>query len=341
VGAVGTHGRWHGFVKGGGRSLPADTLATVSMAREEDRAMPRVGIGLAVYNGEEFLAQAIESILGQTFEDFNLLISDNASTDGTAAIAKRYAATDSRVTYSRNDANIGGARNENLTVELTSGEYFRWAAHDDYLEPELLAKCVTVLDRDPDVVVCYTQVRQVDVELGTDQVISRNNADSPRPGTRFRKVLLSREFLEETYGLMRRGVLEQTELQADYVASDRTLMAELSLYGRFHEVPEPLFVKRLHAKNRYVDWRTRIAWFRPDATGAVSFPWWAQFADLWRTIRRARVSPAVKAECVLGIVLWTLQRSPNLAKDLAVGLYALARGRRWRLERYQASVNWE
>lgn len=312
-----------------------------SVAAGDRQHEPKVGIGLPVYNGEEYLAQAIESIIGQTFQDWECVISDNASSDKTAEIAQAYAERDPRIRYSRNATNIGGAHNENLTVSLTRGEYFRWAAHDDYMEPELLHRCVAALDSDPGVVLCYTQVRQLDLVKGSEEVLSRNNASSDRPATRFRTIILSREFLEETYGVIRRDVLARTPLQADYIASDRTLIAEISLYGRFCEIPEPLFVKRLHPKNAYVDWRTRIAWFLPDATGQLSFPWWAQLRDLLRTVRRAEVAFPVKAECYASVGLWALVRSPNLAKDVVMGAYCAARGKRWRQARYESSKNWE
>jgi glycosyltransferase involved in cell wall biosynthesis len=308
---------------------------------EADHPKPRVALGLAVYNGEEFLAQAIQSIVDQSFTDFECVVSDNASTDRTAEIAQSFAAQDPRIRYSKNATNIGGARNENLTVSLTSAAYFRWAAHDDYLEPTLLERCVEVLDRDPGVVICYTQVRQLDLVAGTSTILSRNNASSRRPATRFRRIILSRDFLEETYGLIRRDVLDRTNLQADYTASDRTLMAEISLYGRFYEVPEPLFVKRLHPKNAYVDWRTRIAWFRPGTDGMLSFPWWAQLGDLLRTVRRAQVGGLVQAECYAAVALWAFVRAPNLAKDVIEGALGAARGRAWRQSRYAASKNWE
>src|SRR5262245_52473779 len=102
---------------------------------ESVRNSPTVSIGLAVYNGGQYLAQAIESILGQSYADFELIISDNASTDETETICRSYVARDERIRYSRNATNIGGARNENLTTTLARGRYFRWAAHDDYLEP--------------------------------------------------------------------------------------------------------------------------------------------------------------------------------------------------------------
>src|SRR5882762_1549884 len=118
--------------------------------------MPRISIGLPVYNGENFITDALESILGQTYTDFELIISDNASTDRTEALCKSYAARDPRIRYWRNAENLGAARNFNRVFELSSGEYFKWTAHDDVLAPDYLEKCIEASDRDPSVVLVYT-----------------------------------------------------------------------------------------------------------------------------------------------------------------------------------------
>src|SRR5215510_10355296 len=114
-----------------------------------------LSVGLAVYNGEEFLDEAIRSILAQTLTNFELIISDNASTDRTSEICQKYVRIDPRIRYHRNEANIGGANNENQTFRMARGKYFRWAAHDDVLAPTLLARCVEVLEERPDAVLCY------------------------------------------------------------------------------------------------------------------------------------------------------------------------------------------
>src|SRR5512145_868606 len=116
---------------------------------------PRVSIGLPVYQGARFIRNALESILAQTHEDFELIISDNASTDGTEAIVRAYAERDRRVKYHRNARNVGAAQNFNRVFSLASGEYFQWVAHDDVLAPACIARCVEVLDRERDVVLCY------------------------------------------------------------------------------------------------------------------------------------------------------------------------------------------
>src|SRR3954470_1068595 len=92
---------------------------------------PRVSIGLPVYNGQRFLAPAVSSLLAQTFADFELVICDNASTDDTEAICRRFAERDPRVRYHRNEQNVGAAPNFNRALALSTGQYFKWAAHDD------------------------------------------------------------------------------------------------------------------------------------------------------------------------------------------------------------------
>lgn len=97
---------------------------------------PHVSIGMPVYNGGRYVKAALEAVLAQTFRDFELIISDNASTDATEAICREYAARDPRIHYSRNGENLGAARNSNRTVELATGQYFKWAHHDDLCAPE-------------------------------------------------------------------------------------------------------------------------------------------------------------------------------------------------------------
>ena len=97
---------------------------------------PLVSIGLPVWNGEKYLACAITSILEQSFEDFELLIADNASTDRTAEIAREFCAKDPRVRYVRHASNIGAAGNFNYVFHETTGRYFKWAAYDDMLAPD-------------------------------------------------------------------------------------------------------------------------------------------------------------------------------------------------------------
>lgn len=148
--------------------------------------IPRVTIGLPVYNGRNYLAQTMESLLAQTYTDFELVICDNASTDDTEAICRAFAARDERVRYFRNEENIGASANYNRVFELGRGMYFKWAAHDDLLAPAYLERCVEVLDQNPDVVLAYTQAKAIDGKGGIVKVYpGKHHFNSSDPRERF------------------------------------------------------------------------------------------------------------------------------------------------------------
>lgn len=216
---------------------------------------PRVSIGLPVYNGENYLALAIDSLLAQTFQDFELIISDNASTDGTAAICRDYAAGDSRIRYLSEPENRGAAWNFNRLVGLAQGEYFKWAAHDDLCAPTWLSQCVEILDRDPTVVLSFTRHQPIDAE-GKPFSAPRGGVAAPSPRRQFNSPSAHRRYLDvlkhcdwcyEMFGLTRTAVMKRTGLQRAYYGGDKMLLVELSLLGRFEEAPEVLFFPRQHA----------------------------------------------------------------------------------------------
>ena len=140
---------------------------------------PRVSIGLPVYNGEVYLSGALDTLLGQTFTDIELIISDNASTDRTPEICRSYAARDHRVRYIRHEVNRGVPWNHNFALRQASGEYFRWASHDDFCAPDFVARCVKELDADPGLVLCHTRT----VVLDGEGTVLSHNGGSPWIGS--------------------------------------------------------------------------------------------------------------------------------------------------------------
>jgi len=302
---------------------------------------PTVSIGLAVYNGGKYLEEAIQSILCQTFEDFELIISDNASTDETEAICKAYAAKDPRIKYHRNDVNIGGANNENLTFRLSKGKYFRWAAHDDYCAPTLIEKCVAVLENNPEIVLCHSQIVEVLDGVERKKPTEHRLGEKPERYHRFKELSRRNHSCEATYGLIRAEIFGKTRLQLNYTDSDRTLLCELALYGPFYQIPEPLFFKRYHQKNIYLDWRTRMAWFDPSLEGKLVFPNWIQFFDYFTTINRVSMPFTDRARCymyILGPWLWKNFRF--MVKDVLTAVYMLLHSSNWRKNKYQHTNNW-
>ncbi|MDF5706847.1 MAG: glycosyltransferase family 2 protein [Nostoc sp. S4] len=207
---------------------------------------PRLSIGLPVYNGEKFLRLAIDSLLAQTFEDFELIISDNASTDKTEEICRAYAKQDQRIRYYRNDYNIGCARNFNRVFELSSGEYFKWAAYDDLHAPDFISKCVEVLDKDPTIILCHTQVYFIDEQGKFLQNYDiKLKADSLKPQARFDE-LLAKHLCYQCYGVIRTSALKKIPPMGGYGNADGILLLRLGLLGRFYEIPEYLFFARSH-----------------------------------------------------------------------------------------------
>jgi len=307
------------------------------------RQIPSVSIGLPVYNGERYLRQSIDSILAQTLQNFELVICDNASTDGTARICEEYAERDPRVRYFRNARNIGGINNANLTFELSRGELFRWAAHDDVCAPALLERCVQVLDERADAVGVYPGTVNIDEEgIETGSRYGKEGT-ATRAHARFRELSYRYHPCEPIYGVIRSEVLRKTRLQQNYTGSDRALLCELALHGPFVQIPEPLFYKRYHRGNQYKDWRGRMAWFLPDLqkSGRPTFPNWLQLFDYLETVRRVPLSFADRQLCRLWISRWALTQSKGLAWDVVCAARMLLHSREWRTRTYSDTERWE
>jgi glycosyltransferase involved in cell wall biosynthesis len=271
---------------------------------------PRVSIGLPVRDGENYLAETLDSILAQTYSDFELIISDNASTDRTEEICRVYAARDERIRYFRNEENLGAAENFNRVLGLSAGDYFKWAAHDDLCAPEYLARCVGVLDREPEVVLCYPKTRIIDGQGEfVEDYFDGFHLDSPKPHIRFRDVFRAPGLCNPVFGLMRARILGQTALIGNYAASDRVLLAELALHGRFYEVPEYLFLRRGHPQRSLAANVTDseiAAWFDPAMRGKVLLPRWRRLLEYLRAARRAPLSRTERIRCYMQVARFIL-----------------------------------
>ncbi len=283
---------------------------------------PYVTIGLPVYNGERYISFAIESVLAQTYTNFELLISDNGSTDETARICRSYAAADDRVQYYRSEVNRGAAWNYNRVFELASGTYFRWLAHDDALEKTLLEKSVAVLDQQPDVVLCFTWVKDLDA-TGQEILVKQSTvgSDLVYPHARFRGLSTVRPShnCEEVFGLIRAAILAQTKLIDNYPDSDRTLLAALGLHGRFYELAEPLFLHRIHDQGSVVVNPTRqerYLWFNPDLAGRLVFPNWRQLGELLLAVWRGPIAWGERMRCYMHMLVWVKRRRKELRGDI-------------------------
>jgi glycosyltransferase involved in cell wall biosynthesis len=297
----------------------------------------RVSIGMPVYNGERFLPEAITSVLAQTFEDFELIISDNASTDRTGEICKDFAARDPRIRYSREENNRGSGRNHNRVFVLSKGEYFKWVAHDDRCAPTFLARCVDVLDRDPSVVICYPNTLIIgengDPIENPYRRILRDDAASP--SRRFREMAWYEHLCFPIYGLIRSRALRATPVMGCYTGGDNVLLARLALLGRFERLLDYLSFNRAHARRstralparmqekrlrltNHIGWLPAKDWWDTSAKGKITFPYWNMFRQYFTSIEPAPILWREKVKCYFYLLPWLGKYHRRMAVDLLI-----------------------
>jgi len=280
--------------------------------------IPRVSIGMPVYNGESYLREALDSFLAQTFRDFELIISDNASTDATQRICLEYARKDQRIRYRRNPTNIGAARNFNLLFQLSLGEYFKWAAHDDICAPDYLSRCVDILDNHPSVVLCHPRTTVIH-EAGSylhDYPFTLN-VSAHDVQTRFIDLLLIDHWCVEVFGLIRAQVLRKTRLIDSYAGSDKILLAQLALYGPFMQIPDILFFNRKRSPARvFPTYRARECWNDPAREGRMIFPYWCNLRAACSAILHAPLTWPQCFACFRIVAKWIALNRHGLVDDI-------------------------
>ena len=284
---------------------------------------PLVSIGVPAYNAERFLAPALESLLAQDMEDLEVVVSDNASTDGTAEICQDLAARDPRLRYVRQPVNLGGAVNFNAAFGLRHPDalYFKWAAADDVHEPGYLSAVLDVLRGDPTVSVAHCRTDDVDEEGVSlrqwgDQGLP---VDDPDVAVRFAALSQRNYQCFSIYGLVRADVLAGTRLLGLYSESDRVLLAELALRGRFVDVPEVLFHRREHggrSVRTFPTARDRLAWFNPALVGHPVFPEWRLGRGFTEAVLAAPLSARDRARCLAEMGRWSVLHAPHLARNI-------------------------
>lgn len=304
-------------------------------------AIPRVSIGVPVYNGARFLRATLDSILAQTFTDFELIICDNCSTDQTETICREYAARDRRVRYFRNERNLGPAPNYNRCFEHARGELFRWNAADDVVAPDFVRKCVEMLDSDPTIVSAYTrtvlidedgkQVRKYDYDL---------ELDHPWAVVRFARMVFvnhRRHNAHEFWGVTRAAALRQTPMKGSFPSADRILMSWWTLLGRMGRVEEYLFFNREHQQrsqraiankdfrpgsrlSRYIGGGPTppYEWWDARLKGKIVFPEWRWAWEYLRAVRRTRLPLAQKLMCYGAMAGLYVKFSPRLTRDILI-----------------------
>lgn len=209
------------------------------------QTQPLVSILINVRNGENYLAEAIASVINQTYENLEIIILDDDSSDGTQEIAKYYCELDSRICYQKLPRWVGRPEGMKIGFDLCTGEYISLLDHDDRLLPETIAKCVTKLIARPDIGVVYTKAERINKDgkvIGED-----NHADIAYDST-----LLLVSFMTFHFRLIRRSVylkLGNFTSKAKELTEDYDLCLRLSEITDFFHIPEILYQYRIHDTN--------------------------------------------------------------------------------------------
>ena len=264
----------------------------------------RLTIAIPVYNGERYLRETFECINAQTFSDFEVIISDNASTDGTEWICRDFAARDPRVRYVRNIRNVGMAANFERLVKLAHGEYFKLATADDRFDARLVGECVAVLDAHPEVALCYGKTTLIDEDGKTIRQYEDNlDLREPRAATRFWLVLERQRLVNVVHGVVRTRALRRAGPLGTYVGADMVLVPAIALQGQFWELPEYLFYRRMHpgaSSSIDTDAGDQEFW-NPLTRHRTSLTTWPRFGGYVRAIVRAPLSIGEKLSLLAGV----------------------------------------
>jgi glycosyltransferase involved in cell wall biosynthesis len=306
-----------------GQDFEVSIIAKRNCRMTDDRT-PLVSLALPVYNGENFVAEALESVRNQTFTDYELIIADNASTDGTEEICRAFMADDPRIRYYRNEKNLGAAPNFNLSFRYASGRYFKWVSHDDTMEPEFLAKAVAALEANPDAVLVHSLIKLIDVDGNTLDIhdTGLDGVESAQASKRFGIGALKPHQVLDLDGLLRSDALAKTEGIRSYPGGDRTLYCEVALCGPILKINEPLFMTREHpGRYRVVSGtkaEARIAFYDTRKAEKKGVWTWHQYKDYWHMVRRHVHSRGERLRCAGHLLRWWFVNwnSARLAVDI-------------------------
>lgn len=281
---------------------------------------------MPVYNGEATLRAAIGSILAQTFRDFELIIVDNGSTDGTWRICEEYVQADNRVRYFRNPRNLGVCENYNEVFRHARAPFFKWASANDVCHPDLLGHCLDTLRRRDTVVLAHPCTCIIDDAGGKQEFHEDLDLRQPDPAVRFRLLLERMRLNNMMNGVLRAEVLRGTPLHRPFFGSDISLMAEVALHGEIAQIPEYLFFRRMN-RNSATKLRSEseiAEFYRPGSRRTPLFSLWRLHGHLIGAVRRAPIGLRSRLRLFTYIVRRMVWQRGDLLAEIREGLRRLA-----------------
>jgi glycosyltransferase involved in cell wall biosynthesis len=288
---------------------------------------PKISIGIPVYNGEKYLELAINSLLNQSFQNFEIIISDNASTDKTEEICRSFQSQDRRIVYHRNPVNIGAANNYKKVFQLAKGQFFKWMAHDDRCSPNYLEECVRVLEDDPDIVMSFPKFVLIDENDNSFPLIEKNTYATPEgriittnlernfmsvhPSERYWEVLYQTTECYEFFGLARRDIIEQTSQHDAFYGSDKVLLCELAMMGKLKEVSSATGYFRIHGEQSQSikNSKERAEWISPDLNYGAFMSRVKCVQGYYRSIFTYPISSTERVKCLWTLIAWSINLS--------------------------------
>ena len=281
----------------------------------------KVVIGLPVYNGQKYVGAAIESHLSQSFGDFDLVISDNGSTDATPQICADYASKDKRVKYLRSDENRGILWNHRRVFEAVESpsQYFRWAGADDIMEPGLLQAMVTVLENRPEVEAVVPYTKNIDDNgLIIGSMSNTLDLQSSNVFERARDVMLANYQHVIAYGLLRASTLQRMRTRPDYIGWDPIFVWELALRGQLVQAEGPGLLRRFHAGSisRVKTAKEMKKWVEPTSKAGMNFPHWTWAYERARALMASPLSARDRLRIGAFLARATLWQRGSLVRDV-------------------------
>ncbi len=288
---------------------------TITKAKNHT-ATPLISIGLPVYNGERYLSRSLDSLLGQSFQDFEIIVVDNASTDRTEAIVREYMQREPRIRYYKNERNRGAVYNFNRALALARGEYFKWMAADDVIRPEFLHACLQVLQANPQAALVYAKAAFIDDQ---GRVIYRFDDIMELPPWPRQTLPRTRQFLEAVFrdgsaanviifGLAPTRVLRAIRPLGNYFGCDYVAVTELALQGEIHEIPQVLAFYRRHSGSSSTYRKSpsaseQQAFYDPSITSRIrqEFNLRRRYLEVCLVVARAQLHPLAKTRLLAAI----------------------------------------
>lgn len=261
----------------------------------QQKQVPKVSVALPVYNGNKDFEGALLSILNQDYDDLDIIICDNGSTDGTPDIYQKYAAQDQRIRISVEDTSAKKTRGFNRGFYLSQSPYFMWAASDDRRDPTFISKCLSVLEQDETAALAYTHTRTIDDNQNFLSVQSDPfDLTNPNPAERYKELVGRLGWCNCFYGLYRRELLAKTQVWDHSVAGvDALMITNLLFHGKIVQIPEQLFFRNMQQKiaepekRKLNSKRTNESWFYPTGTGIT-----CQYVDyIWQHFEIIQIAP--------------------------------------------------